>query len=76
MRERPTVTALVIDLENVYRYIEIRGKVVDIDEKGADAHIDDLSEMYINERPFPWKQPGEVRVKYKIKPERVIIQDD
>ena len=50
MRARPTVTTLVIDPQNPYKW----GKVVDIDEEGADEHIDNLSEMYINERPFPW----------------------
>lgn len=72
MRARPQVTALVVDPQNPYNWIEIRGKVVAITEDDADAHIDDLAELYIGQRPYPFREPGEVRVKYKISPERVV----
>ncbi len=71
MRERPQVTVMATDPQNPYRYIEVRGLVVDITEEGADDHIDDLAEAYMGKRPYPFRAPGEVRVIYRIKPTRV-----
>jgi PPOX class probable F420-dependent enzyme len=42
MRERPQVTLLMIDPENPYRYLEVRGKVDAITEDGAVDHINRL----------------------------------
>ena len=36
MRRDPRVSLAVVDPENPYRYLEIRGKVVEVTEKGAD----------------------------------------
>jgi len=59
----------IIDPENPYRYLEIRGKVVEITEQGADAHIDKLAKKYLGLDKYPHRQPGEVRVIYKIRTE-------
>ena len=71
MRANPNVTVLAGDPKNPYRWLEVRGMVDGITEEGADEHIDDLAELYLNQRPYPFRQDGEVRVIYKIKPERV-----
>jgi PPOX class probable F420-dependent enzyme len=63
------VALSILDPENPYRYLEVRGNVVDITEEGADAHIDKLAKKYLNQDRYPFRQPGEVRVMYKIKPE-------
>lgn len=71
MRRTPAVALSIMDPENSYRYLGIRGKVVEVTEQGADAHIDVLAKKYIGKDRYPWRQPGEVRVIYKIRPERV-----
>jgi PPOX class probable F420-dependent enzyme len=71
LRANPTVTILAMDPENSYRWLEVRGTVDEITEDGADEHIDDLGELYLNQRPYPFRQEGEVRVIYKIKPLKV-----
>lgn len=71
MRANPNVTVLAVDPENPFRWLEVRGKVVDITEEGADEHIDQLSELYIKQSPYPWREAGEVRVIYRIEPGRV-----
>ena len=43
IRRDPRVSLSIQDPENPYRYIQIRGKVVDITQKGADDHIDSLA---------------------------------
>jgi PPOX class probable F420-dependent enzyme len=70
MRARPQATVLIVDPHNVMHWIEIRGRVVEVTESGADAHIDALSMRYLG-KPYPFRAPGEVRVTYTIKPERV-----
>ena len=69
MRREPRVSLALIDPDNPYRYLEIRGRVAEITESGADAHIDKLSKKYTNQDKYGRRQPGEVRVIYKIVPE-------
>jgi PPOX class probable F420-dependent enzyme len=71
MRERPRVSLAVIDPDNAYRYLEVRGRVVEVTEDGADAHIDKMAKKYLGADSYPNRQPGERRVIYKISPEHV-----
>lgn len=71
MRARPYVALSIVDPHNPYRYLQIRGPVVEITTAGADAHIDALAEKYTGPGRRFNHQPGEVRVIYKIKPEHV-----
>lgn len=70
MRRDPRVALALIDPENPYRYLEIRGRVAEITEDGADAHIDKMAKKYLGADKYPYRQPGEVRVMFKIRPER------
>jgi PPOX class probable F420-dependent enzyme len=71
MRRNKRVSLAVADPDNPYRYLEVRGQIDDITEAGADAHIDQLAKKYLDKDKYPFRQPGEVRVIYKIRPERV-----
>ena len=71
LRRDPRVALAISDPTNPYRYLQIRGRVVEIDEKGADAHIDKMAKKYIGQDRYPWKKPGEQRLIVKILPERV-----
>ena len=70
MRNDPRVSLAIMDPENPYRYLEIRGRVVDVSEVGADQHIDKMAKKYLGVEKYPGRQPGEVRVLYKIEPQR------
>lgn len=70
LRRDPRVSLCIMDPENPYRYLEIRGRVAEITEQGADTHIDRLAKKYLNLDKYPYRQPGEVRVIYKIEPEQ------
>ena len=69
MRRDPRVGLDIQDPDNPYRHLSIRGRVVQITEDGADAHIDKLTKKYINQDRYPYRGQGEVRVIYKIQPE-------
>lgn len=71
IRRDPRIAISLQDPANPYRYLEIRGKVVEITETGADDHINKLSKKYLGKDVYPFRQPGEVRVTYKIVPEKV-----
>jgi len=71
MRRDPRVAIALQDPANPYRYLEVRGRVVEITEKGADDHINKLSQKYLANPVYPFRKPGEVRVIYKIEPEKV-----
>jgi hypothetical protein len=49
----------------------VRGEIAEITEQGADTHIDQLAKKYLDKDKYPLRQPGEVRVIYKIRPEQV-----
>jgi len=70
MRRDPRVSIAVIDPDNPYRYLEIRGKVVEVSESGADQHIDKMAKKYLDKDKYPFRKAGEVRVRYIIEPER------
>lgn len=71
MRRDPRVALSIADPANPYRYLQVRGRVADITEQGADDHINRMAKKYLNVDTYPYRQPGEVRVIYKIKPEKV-----
>ena len=69
LKKHPTVAMAIQDPENPYRYIQVRGKVVEETEVGAYEMICKLNQKYHGKYEYP-KRPGEVRVTYKILPER------
>src|SRR5450755_270258 len=69
IRRDPRVSLAVIDPDNPYRYLEIRGRVVEITVEGADAHIDKLAKKYLGVDKFPDGQSWEIRVIYEIQPQ-------
>jgi PPOX class probable F420-dependent enzyme len=73
IRRDPRVSLAIQDPGNPYRYMEIRGRVVEITQKGADEHINKLSQKYLGKPVYPFRQPGEVRVLYRIEPEHVSV---
>src|SRR2546425_383726 len=73
VRRDPRVAMAIIDPDNPYRHLEVRGRVVEITEQGADAHIDKLAKKYLGVDKYPYRQPGEVRVMYKIQPEHTTM---
>lgn len=69
LRRRPMVAIAISDPTNPYRVLRVRGRVVDETEESGYDQICDLNLKYHGERTYP-KRPGEVRVTYKIRPER------
>jgi PPOX class probable F420-dependent enzyme len=71
LRRHPVVALAIIDPDNPYRYMQIKGRIAEVTEAGADAHIDALAKKYTGQERYAHRQPGEVRVMYKVVPDRV-----
>ncbi len=71
MRRDARVAVSIIDPENPYRHLAVRGRVTKITEEGADNHIDALAKKYLGLDEYPNRKPGEVRVIYLIEPEHI-----
>lgn len=71
IRRDPRIALSILDPENPYRYLEVRGRIIEITEKGADEHINKLAKRYLGADQYPYRQPGEVRLLVKVQPERV-----
>jgi PPOX class probable F420-dependent enzyme len=71
MRSRLQVALCVVDPANPYRYMAIRGRIVDVIEDGAVDHIHALAAKYTGAEKYGFLQDGDVRVMYRLHPEEV-----
>jgi len=69
----PHVAVAIVDPDDAYNVLVVRG-TVERSEEGADAHIDALAHKYLGVDSYPMRQPGEVRVKYRVRTDRVVMQ--
>ena len=83
MRRDPRVTLLCYDPKRPYRYLEVRGEVVEMTEVGAMAHLDALASKYLGRpvRYFGECIPArfvetEIPVLCRIRPTHVVALDD
>ena len=73
LRRDPRVALSIIDPDNPYRYLELRGSVAEITEHGAAEHIDKMAKKYLGVDKYPYRNPNEVRVIFKIRPEHATM---
>jgi PPOX class probable F420-dependent enzyme len=68
MKPGAAVALAIVDPDNPYRFIQVRGRVDRVTEEGADAHIDSLAMKYLGKDKYPYAQPGEIRTMFEITP--------
>jgi len=71
LRRDKQATLTVQNLENPYEYVTITGHLTQDTSDGADEHIDKMAQKYLGQDTYPYRQPGEQRVIFKIAPDRV-----
>ncbi len=71
LKQGAHVALAIMDPDNAYRYIQVRGRVERATEDGADAHIDQLAKKYLGKDTYPFRQPGEQRLTVEIAPDAV-----
>jgi len=67
----PRVAISITDQDDAYEQVVIRGRVVEQTTSGADTHIDKLAKKYLGKEKFPWREPGEKRIIFRIEPRRI-----
>ena len=72
IRRDPRVTLTVLNQENPYEFVSIRGRLAEDTHDGADEHIDSLAKKYMGVDSYPFRQEGEQRITFEIEPQRVI----
>ena len=73
VRRDPRVTLSVANQDNPYEYVTVWGRVVEEDHEEADENINFLAKKYLGEDEYPFRQPGEERVLFRIEPEKVKV---
>jgi PPOX class probable F420-dependent enzyme len=69
VRRDPRVAISIADADDPYDKVDIRGRVVEIIEgEDADRQIDKLAKKYTGNDTYPWRRPGERRVKMLVEP--------
>lgn len=71
LRSNPNVAVSVVDPQDPQRVVALRGKVAEMTHDGADEHIDFLAKKYLDADSYPFRQPGQQRIKFVLRPERV-----
>ncbi|WP_246989518.1 PPOX class F420-dependent oxidoreductase [Halorientalis marina] len=69
----PRVALAVVDPENPYRYLSVRGEVIERRTDGAREHLDRLAERYTGEPRYPGPS-GQQRVVHVVRPDHVTGQ--
>ena len=75
LERNPHVAVSVVDPDDPYNVVVVRGEVEGTEE-GADAQIDSLAKKYLGVDSYPMRQPGEVRVTYRVKADTVVMQSE
>jgi PPOX class probable F420-dependent enzyme len=65
------VAVSILDPDDPYRYLQVRGVVEEVTEEGADELIDKLAKKYLDADSYPYRTPAEVRITFKIRPDKV-----
>jgi PPOX class probable F420-dependent enzyme len=73
MRRNNLVALVILDPQDPYRYIQVRGKVVAITIQGAREHINELSRKYTGRAVYTGGPADEIRVTYKILPTHISV---
>ena len=71
LARNPKITLAAADPDNPYRYVQVKGRVAEVTEQGADPHIDKMAKKYLGKDSYPGRKPGERRMIVKVLPERV-----
>lgn len=71
----PRTTVTVMNMENPYEYAQIVGRVAERTHEDGNQVIDSLAKKYMDLDEYPFYQPGEQRVTFRIAPEKVFYSN-
>ncbi len=69
LQRDPRIALSIVDPANPGRYLEIRGKVVEVREDPDRAFINSMAKKYLGQDVYSWDRPGDERVVIVVAPE-------
>ena len=79
MRRRPRISIQIINPENPYHWLTLYDGIVDVIRESdprrgnlATEPVDNLAELYLGERPYPFRTNGEERVLHSAAPTQIV----
>jgi PPOX class probable F420-dependent enzyme len=69
LQREPRIALSIVDPANPLRYIEIRGRVVAIEEDADLAFINSMAKKYLGQERYPWHRPTDERIVVVVEPE-------
>jgi hypothetical protein len=67
-RADPRVSLSILDPDDPYRYLEVRGDVVNVEDDPDLSFINSMASKYLGLDRYPWHQAGDERVVLVVKP--------
>lgn len=68
----PRIAVAVVETNNPYNMVSIKGRVIDRTTEGADEHLKKLAKRYLGIGKYYYRKPNHTRIILKIKPEKVM----
>jgi PPOX class probable F420-dependent enzyme len=72
VKRDPRVSISIINQKDPYEMLMIHGRVTEITNAGADAHIDKMAKKYLGKDGYPNRRPGERRALLKIQADHIV----
>jgi PPOX class probable F420-dependent enzyme len=72
LKRSPRVTCNVLNLQNPYEFVEIRGRACAATRTGADEHIHRMARKYLGLEEYPWMSADQPRLLVRVRPERIV----
>ena len=76
LRRDARVAISIVDPTNDLRYLEVRGRVVDIEDDPTYSFLNEMSRKYWDLEPYPHQEEGSVPVVIVIEPLRTSQMND
>lgn len=67
------VAGSILDPDNAYRYIEIRGTVESVEDDPTGTLIHRLAKKYLDQDRYPWETDNSERVILRIRPDKINV---
>jgi hypothetical protein len=68
----PRIAVSVVENNNPYNMVSIKGRVIEQTTEGADEHLKKLAKRYLGLGKYYYRKPKQRRIILKIKPEKVM----
>lgn len=71
LQRDPRIAISIVDPNNHLRYIEVRGRMVNVEDDADLAFINRMAQKYINKEKYPWHRPEDHRIVVVVQPEHI-----